>query len=107
MAFFNDPVDIASLSYALLFILLSAHRALEASIAIDFLPRVEDGDDGPIYVDQLGQPMFDADQMMQATLHNFSLCNIFAIFDDNLGFWVKLRSTTWFLPFLLEQYDDS
>ena len=51
MAFFDDPVDIVSLSYALLFILLSAHLALEASIAIDFLPRIKDGDNGPIYVD--------------------------------------------------------
>ena len=29
------------------------------------------------------------------------------VFDDDLGFWVKPRSTTWFSRFLLSEYDDS
>ena len=38
-------------------------------------------------------------------MHNFKLCNIFALFDNNLGFWVKPWNTTWFSKFLLEQVD--
>jgi hypothetical protein len=39
-----------------------------------------------------------------ASLHTFRLWNIFTMFDANLGYWVKPRSTTWFSRFLLEEY---
>jgi hypothetical protein len=32
------------------------------------------------------------------------LCTMFNLLDDDLGFWVKSRSTTWFCRFLLSQY---
>lgn len=47
-----------------------------------------------------------ADNEMMATLHHFRLSLAYSFLDDELGFWVKPRSTTWFSRFLLEQYDN-
>ena len=48
----------------------------------------------------------DAENEITATLHHFRLCLACNFLDDDLGFWVKPRSTTWFSRFLLEQYDN-
>ena len=45
--------------------------------------------------------MEDPHAEMQAALQNFRLCTSLNVFDDDLGFWVKPRSTTWFSRFLL------
>jgi low temperature requirement protein LtrA len=46
------------------------------------------------------------DDVTCVALHNFRLRNIFCLLDDELSFYVKPRSTTWFSHFLIEQYDD-
>ena len=46
----------------------------------------------------------DLASVMRDTLHNYRLCTSFSFFDDDVGFWVKPQSTTWFSQFLLEQY---
>jgi hypothetical protein len=48
----------------------------------------------------------DLDQISTAALHNLKICNLFSLMDDDLGFWVKPRSTTWFNQFLLNQYGE-
>ncbi|KAG0596663.1 hypothetical protein M758_UG274300 [Ceratodon purpureus] len=48
----------------------------------------------------------DAHNELRSTLHHFRLCVAFNFLHEDLGFWVKLRSTTWFSRFLLDQYDD-
>lgn len=50
--------------------------------------------------------MLDSQTEGATALHNFRLWTTFNIFGDDLGFWVKPRSTTWFLKFLIDQYDD-
>jgi len=40
-------------------------------------------------------------------LHNFRLCSSNYTLPDDISYWVKPRSTTWFSRFLLEQYNDS
>jgi len=39
-------------------------------------------------------------------LHNFRLCCLAYPMSNEISYWVKPRSTTWFSRFLLEQYDD-
>jgi hypothetical protein len=48
----------------------------------------------------------DSDRVAVALLYNFRLCTMFNLLDDDLGFWVKPRSTTWFCRFLLSQYGE-
>jgi hypothetical protein len=40
-------------------------------------------------------------------LYNYHLCAGLIYFDDELRFWVKPRSMTWFSQFLMSLYDDS
>jgi hypothetical protein len=44
--------------------------------------------------------------MNVSSLHTYRLCNLFFVFNEDLGYWVKPRSTTWFTRFLMEQYED-
>ncbi len=39
-------------------------------------------------------------------LHHLQLCNSLLVLSQDLGHWVKPRSTTWFSWFLLIEYDD-
>ena len=57
-------------------------------------------------VDGVGEPMVDPHSTMCTVVENFRLCTSFNLFSDDLGYWVKLRSTTWFSHFLLSEYDD-
>lgn len=36
--------------------------------------------------------------------YTFRLCNVMSLLEDDLGYWVKAGSTTWFSHFLLDQY---
>jgi hypothetical protein len=102
--FSSHPAELMSFASALLFLLLNANQALDFTT-----PTKEVDDPGCILTgidNQLLEPLFDVDAVANAALHNFQLCNMFVLFDDDLGFWVKPRSTTWFSRFLLEQYDD-
>jgi hypothetical protein len=35
-----------------------------------------------------------ANEIRATALHNFRLCSVFNLFDNDLGFWVKPQSTT-------------
>jgi len=47
------------------------------------------------------------DAMTCTTLIHYRLWNVLPFFDEELGFWVKPRFTTWFSRFLLHEYNDS
>jgi hypothetical protein len=104
MEFFQNPAEIISFSSTLLFLLLSANRTLDLPTSLG-----SDEEAGTLVTASAYdpfQPSFDVDVVTRAALHNFRICNIFFLLDDDLGFWVKPRSTTWFSRFLLDQYDD-
>ena len=44
--------------------------------------------------------------IITSVLHNFRVAHARTIVDDELGFWVLPHSTTWFLQFLLQEYDN-
>ena len=56
---------------------------------------------------EAGEPLFDPLADMRIALQNFRLCTSINLFTDDLGFWVKPRSTTWFSMFLLTEYDNT
>jgi len=57
--------------------------------------------------DILEEPVHDPLLDMSTALMNFRLCTLFHLFEDDMGFWVKPRSTTWFSRFLISEYDDT
>ena len=46
------------------------------------------------------------DNIYAAVLHHFCLQSNVLPFDEDLGYWIQPWSTTWFMKFLLEEYDD-
>jgi hypothetical protein len=78
----------------LLLLLLSSYRALH-----DYLVHGID-DEGDFSDDLVSGPsqdsIMDADQISAAALHTLRICSLFSLLDEDLGFWVKPRSTTWF-----------
>jgi hypothetical protein len=105
MAALTDPTKMMAFTSTLLLLLLTANRALEVPVCPS--SEEDEADQLGSYITDSTQPLFDTEKVTAAALYNFKLCNVFALFDDDLGFWVKPRSTTWFSKFLLEQYDDS
>jgi hypothetical protein len=100
MEFFQNPAEIISFSSTLLFLLLSANRTLDLPTSLG-----SDEEAGTLVTASAYdpfQPSFDVDVVTRAALHNFRICNIFSLLDDDLGFWVKPQSTTWFSRFLLD-----
>lgn len=100
-----NPITVYAWSTWVVLMLLRVHQSLQLPMTVEV---EEDG------VDELGrlQQGFDrgeadASSMLQATLNNYRLCTAFMFFEEDLGFWVKPRSTTWFSRFLLDQYDNN
>ena len=72
-------------------------------------PNLEDDDSTDALTDiveALGQPAEDPLGILHSTSLNFQLPTSLSVFPDDLGYWVKPRSTTWFSHFLLFEYDD-
>lgn len=96
--------EIMSIASAILLLLLNGNKALDLSIDEIF----EDDTDNSLHRIQEANmtPILDVDVVTSVALHNFCLCNVFSLFDVDLGYWVKLRSTTWFSRFLFDQYEE-
>jgi len=89
-----------TIAFIVLFLLLTSNRALDLSSynifeddMDNFLQRIQEADLTPI---------LDTNVVTSVALHNFRLCNVFNLFDANLGYWMKPRSTTWFSCFLVK-----
>jgi hypothetical protein len=91
-----------------LFMLHKLQQALE--IPVDVEAEEETEDQFLTIVHGFHNYDLDASALLRATLNtlnNYRLCTAFMFFEEDLGFWVKPRSTTWFSRFLLEQYDNN
>ena len=100
----TTPAKLMFISSTILLLLLSSNRALDFSSSIDS----EDDTDGEseMATEASDQHSFDTEALTGAVIHTFRLCNVFSLLDEDLGYWVKPRSTAWFSRFLLNQYDD-
>jgi hypothetical protein len=101
MAPFQSEPEILVFSSALLLLLLNAQCALQQCLEVEF----EDLEFSlPEPTLSAGISNFDIHDFAAASLHTFRLWNVFSMFDEELGYWVKPRSTTWFSRFLLKEY---
>ena len=84
MDFLMDPAEVMSFASALFFLLLTANWGLDLPASIDFdenfLNKFIPVDDDFL------QGKFDGDAITLAAFHNLCLCNVFSLFDDELGF---------------------
>ena len=104
MDFFQNPAEIINFSSTLLLLFLSANRILDLAASPESDEKA--GTIVTTIAHDLFQPIFYVDMVTRVALHNFIICNVFSLLDNDLGFWVKPQSTTWFSRFLLVQYDN-
>lgn len=52
-------------------------------------------------------PTVDTTALLNTTIQNFQFCTTMNIFDEEIMYWIRLRSTTWFFRFLVDQYNNS
>jgi hypothetical protein len=77
--------------------LAETDKALAA--AADVVPPVS-------RVTRVHAALVDMNTILASVLHDFRLAHARTILDEELGFWVRPRSTAWFSQFLLHEYDD-
>lgn len=104
MDFLSDPASFMAVASAALLLLMTANRALD--LAIEVQSDDSTADDFGVLELPCQQASDEMEAFTHAALHSFQLCNMYSLLDEELRFWVKPRSTTWFSRFLLEQYDD-
>jgi hypothetical protein len=94
MVLFGSDAEILSFSSALLLLLLNAHNSLWQHVG-------GDSADNPVSSTNSFSPLgecsiVDAYRFAATVVHNFRLCTVFYLLDEDIGFWVKPCSTTWF-----------
>ncbi|KAG0571720.1 hypothetical protein KC19_VG036800 [Ceratodon purpureus] len=90
-----------------LWVMLLILNSTEAVAIPQFIETNTDEDNTVVALaENLDEGFLDAETEITATLHHFRLCLACNFLDDDLGFWMKPRSTTWFSCFFLEQYDN-
>ena len=104
MDLFNSPPEMMALASTLLLFLLSTNNVVNVPAPMDS----DDDIENPFQSTMEAPPesSFDIEFVTCPALHNFRLCSVFSLLEEDLGYWVKPRSTAWFSPFLLNQYDD-
>lgn len=83
MDFMTNPVEIMSIASVVLLLLLTSNRALDLN-AHDIFEEDMDNSLQRIRKADL-MPILDTDVVTSAALHNFRLCNVFSLFDADLG----------------------
>ena len=101
----GNLADFMSFFSAFVFPLLTTNRAFQLDIS-DADSDDEDNDNSPKASVFPYSGIFDPQHVTAVALHHFRVTNVLSLFDADLGFWVKPRSTTWFSQFLLGKYDD-
>jgi hypothetical protein len=104
MDFLTNPADVMSFESTLLLLFLTTNQALDLPTCRE---TEEDAEEHfSVIQSESFHACYDVNVVTRAALHNFRLYNISTLFDDDLDFWMKPRSTTWFSRFLMEQYDE-
>jgi hypothetical protein len=101
----NEPAELLSFITTLVMLLLNAYEDLEGR-QVDVDEGGNDSDDAMTDVLIEHHGVLDMATVTTSTLHTYCLCHLFSFFNEDLGYWIKPRSTTWFTRFLMEQYDD-
>ena len=105
MPFLNEPMELLSFTTALIILLLNAYEDLRGQ-QVDVDDGGNDSNDAMTDVLIKHHGVLDMATVTASTLHTYRLCHLFSFFNEDLGYWVQSHSTTWFIHFLMEQYDD-
>jgi len=105
MDFFNDPAHVVAFTSLVLALILDANESF--AVIEDASARDARQSSDPFRLNFDESPVMDTLSLASATLHYFRLSLVPYPMTDEVVWWVKPRSTTWFSRFLLEQYDNS
>lgn len=104
MAYSDVPLDLLSATSLLLLLLMETHQRLLDSALPEIAAQVP-----PDFTVVNSFTNFAADNvedLSMVALHHFRIWSTMNFLDEDMGYWVKPRSTTWFSRFLIEEYDD-
>lgn len=71
----------------------------------DTIPPDEGDASGEI--GQVHDTLINMNSIIASVLHDFRIVHATSLLDQELGWWVMPRSTSWFSRFVLQEYDDS
>lgn len=102
---FESPLHTVAFTSWLLTLILNLNDVELVPPALE----LEEEEEDPLTAIVFGQQGHVADNQtfLRDTLHTYRFCTLNTYFDEDVGFWVKPRSTTWFSHFLLTQYDNN
>lgn len=101
----TSPASVVAFMAWFLSLLLQANDSVSLSATDE--EEVDFEDPMSVLVQTVHAPLVDTFSLMRTAVQNYSFCSSVAVFHEDLRYWVKPRSTTWFSRFLLEQYDSS
>ena len=58
-------------------------------------------------IGQVHDTLINMNSIIASVLHDFRIAHATTLLDQELGWWVMPRSTSWFSRFVLQEYDDS
>jgi hypothetical protein len=98
-----NPNDVALFLPTLILLLKNVVDSMQ-------LVETEDvGEDSKVVPDvcTIHRVLVGMNTVMSSVLHDFRVAHARSLLDQDVGWWVKPRSTTWFSRFFLFEYDDS
>lgn len=63
--------------------------------------------DAAVHVSQVHETLVNMQSIVASVLHDFRIAHATTLLDQELGWWVLPRSTSWFSRFVLQEYDDN
>lgn len=66
-----------------------------------------DEGDGAVHVPQVHETLVNMNSIVASVLHDFRVAHAVTLLEQELGWWVLPRSTSWFSRFVLQEYDDN
>lgn len=88
----TTPMDVVAVTMWLLLFLLNRNEAHKFPQLLESEEESEDTLADLVHI--MRGSVHDAESMLQNTLHTYRVYTTFMFFDDDLGYWVKPRSTT-------------
>lgn len=105
MDFFDEPVNVITFCCWLMTLIIDAHQCAHIAEEAE-RPNVVD-DSQPLALQWPEAPVMDSLAIVSNTLYNYRVCLAPYPLTDEIGYWVKPCSTTWFSRYLLQEYDNS
>lgn len=99
-----DTVQLVNFTTTFILLVLQASERLH-TLQQRMHENCHSDDDMPP-IDDIQGSSLDLSILSSIVLHNVRLCSAYLVHNEDIGYWVKPRSTTWFSRFLMEEYTD-